>query len=75
MRGRKRAKKMRLTPILNDSFLTQIVPSYFFSVTKKPREYKNKERNFIEVPLYCAVRTRFELVTSCVTGRHSNQLN
>ena len=22
-----------------------------------------------------AVRTRFELVTSCVTGRHSNQLN
>ena len=22
-----------------------------------------------------AVRTRLELVTSCVTGRHSNQLN
>ena len=24
---------------------------------------------------YSAVRTRLELVTSCVTGRHSNQLN
>jgi len=25
--------------------------------------------------LLFAVRTRFELVTSCVTGRHSNLLN
>ncbi len=25
--------------------------------------------------LLLAVRTRFELVTSCVTGRHSNLLN
>ena len=24
---------------------------------------------------FSAVRTRLELVTSCVTGRHSNQLN
>ena len=26
-------------------------------------------------PKVSAVRTRLELVTSCVTGRHSNQLN
>ncbi len=26
-------------------------------------------------PLSCAVRTRLELVTPCVTGMYSNQLN
>ena len=29
----------------------------------------------MEYCLKVAVRTRFELATSCVTGRHSNQLN
>ena len=38
------------------------------------RGYKNKKppRSLSKVS---AVRTRLELVTSCVTGRHSNQLN
>ena len=33
---------------------------------------KTSENHFSKVS---AVRTRLELVTSCVTGRHSNQLN
>ena len=35
--------------------------------------YKNKGHPLTRMSF--AVRTRFELVTSCVTGRHSNQLN
>ena len=34
---------------------------------------QSKEASLLRMLL--AVRTRFELVTSCVTGRHSNQLN
>ena len=40
--------------------------------TKGYKKQKTSENHFSEVS---AVRTRLELVTSCVTGRHSNQLN
>ena len=43
---------------------------------KKPGATKNEQRRYhvIGSPLL-AVWTRLELATSCVTGRHSNQLN
>ena len=37
--------------------------------------YKYKKAIHQKMNGFFAVRTRFELVTSCVTGRHSNQLN
>ena len=37
--------------------------------------YKNAKTSENHFPKVSAVRTRLELVTSCVTGRHSNQLN
>ncbi len=44
---------------------TRLLVNFKLVKTKKPwREAK-----------VSAVRTRLELVTSCVTGRHSNQLN
>ena len=39
------------------------------------RGYKNKKTSENHFSKVSAVRTRLELVTSCVTGRHSNQLN
>ena len=36
MRGMKTAKKMRLAHYWDVTFLTQIVPSYYFTVTKNP---------------------------------------
>ena len=41
---------------------------------KKNKAVKTKKSN-LKLRLLSAVRTRLELVTSCVTGRHSNQLN
>ena len=41
---------------------------------QKKNNYKRKELKFITSTLF-AVRTGLEPVTSCVTGRHSNQLN
>ena len=36
----------------------------------------NKKRGtFLKLLFYSAVRTRLELVTPCVTGMYSNQLN
>ena len=43
-------------------------------IEKKKQSSKNKKSN-LKLRLLSAVRTRLELVTSCVTGRHSNQLN
>ena len=34
-----------------------------------------KNEELFNTPRFGAVRTRFELVTPCVTGRYSNQLN
>ena len=34
-----------------------------------------ERKNLMTFAMRFAVRTRLELVTSCVTGRHSNQLN
>ena len=39
------------------------------------RGYKKTKTFENHFPKVSAVRTRLELVTSCVTGRHSNQLN
>lgn len=43
-------------------------------MSENTQEEKTKP-NLEERQGFGAVRTRFELVTSCVTGRHSNQLN
>ena len=43
-------------------------------IEKEKQSCKTKKSN-LKLRLLSAVRTRLELVTSCVTGRHSNQLN
>lgn len=42
---------------------------YIIPGIQQKKAFKNNLEGF------SAVRTRLELVTSCVTGRHSNQLN
>ena len=42
---------------------------------KNIRGHKKQKTFENHFPKVSAVRTRLELVTSCVTGRHSNQLN
>ena len=51
-------------------------PALHGPAPQKPGATKNEQRRYhvIGSPLL-AVWTRLELATSCVTGRHSNQLN
>ena len=50
------------------------IPSNVVRQEKKERA-KSAEAHIRSSPLSTAVRTGLEPATSCVTGRHSNQLN
>ena len=49
--------------------------SIYNSVTARFGSRQKKLTEYSSMSFVSAVRTRLELVTSCVTGRHSNQLN
>ena len=51
------------------------LPHGSFLLSQQMRYLPQNIKKASEANRRLAVRTRLELVTSCVTGRHSNQLN